>query len=178
MSQQCKAKSKRSGEPCRRWSIQGGTVCIVHGGKSPRAKAAAARVNLDAEIRKAANKIEWQPVGDPLTALSEVAGEITAFKDILRAKIEDMQSWTGYDDKGAEQLRALVAGYQAALSQTTVALATIAKLNIDERLAKIDERVRLTIIRALEATLAESGMTGPAMIAAKASFGRHLRAVS
>lgn len=39
----CTAKSKRSGEQCKRWAMVGGTVCAMHGGKSPQAMAAAAR---------------------------------------------------------------------------------------------------------------------------------------
>ena len=37
----CGAKSKRTGQPCQRWAILGGTVCIMHGGKAPQVIAAA-----------------------------------------------------------------------------------------------------------------------------------------
>lgn len=33
---QCKAKSKRSGQQCRRKAMIGKEVCMIHGGKSPR----------------------------------------------------------------------------------------------------------------------------------------------
>lgn len=42
MATQCTATSKRSGERCNRYAIEGGTVCIMHGGKAPNVKAAAA----------------------------------------------------------------------------------------------------------------------------------------
>jgi hypothetical protein len=36
---QCTAKSKQSGERCRRRPIPGGTVCVIHGGGAPHVKA-------------------------------------------------------------------------------------------------------------------------------------------
>ena len=38
---QCTARSKNSGEQCRRWAIVGGNVCIMHGGRAPQVRAAA-----------------------------------------------------------------------------------------------------------------------------------------
>ena len=32
----CTAHSSRSGQPCRRWAINGGTVCATHGGRAPQ----------------------------------------------------------------------------------------------------------------------------------------------
>lgn len=39
----CSARSKRSGERCRRAPIVGGTVCTMHGGAAPQVRAAARR---------------------------------------------------------------------------------------------------------------------------------------
>ncbi len=38
---QCHAKSKQSGQRCKRPAIAGGTVCHIHGGGAPHVKAAA-----------------------------------------------------------------------------------------------------------------------------------------
>lgn len=35
---QCSARSKRSGQRCRKWAIAGGTVCPTHGGRAPQVK--------------------------------------------------------------------------------------------------------------------------------------------
>lgn len=40
-AQRCRAHSSRTGEPCKRWAILGGTVCTHHGGNAPQTKAAA-----------------------------------------------------------------------------------------------------------------------------------------
>lgn len=42
-SPQCSAKSSRTGQPCKRMAILGGTVCPTHGGQAPQVKAAAAQ---------------------------------------------------------------------------------------------------------------------------------------
>jgi hypothetical protein len=39
----CKARSKRTGEPCQRWAINGATVCPMHGGSAPQVRAKAER---------------------------------------------------------------------------------------------------------------------------------------
>jgi hypothetical protein len=38
---QCRARSKRSGQQCKRHPIPGGTVCHIHGGKAPHVQAKA-----------------------------------------------------------------------------------------------------------------------------------------
>lgn len=40
-TRRCTAKSSRSGHPCQRWAIAGGTVCPTHGGQAPQVKAKA-----------------------------------------------------------------------------------------------------------------------------------------
>ncbi len=37
----CTAKSKQSGQQCRRRPIPGGTVCVIHGGGAPQVQASA-----------------------------------------------------------------------------------------------------------------------------------------
>lgn len=42
-SQRCSAPSTRTGQPCGRFAIKGGTVCATYGGSGPQARAAAKR---------------------------------------------------------------------------------------------------------------------------------------
>lgn len=37
----CTAKSSRTGQPCKKYAIDGGTVCNTHGGSAPQVKAKA-----------------------------------------------------------------------------------------------------------------------------------------
>lgn len=87
----CKATA-RSGEQCRRPSMKGGTVCASHGGKSPQAKAAAAR-RLAEEKAAKAMRLFAEPVDiDPARALVELvqwtAGEVAYWREQVRELAE------------------------------------------------------------------------------------------
>lgn len=47
-------RKTRTGEPCKAWPIEGADVCRMHGGGSPKVKAAAARRVAEAKARKVA----------------------------------------------------------------------------------------------------------------------------
>lgn len=201
IKRRCKATAKRSGQRCARAPIDGADVCRSHGGAAPQVKAAAARRLV---VAKAAETVRgmgaWSPVTDPLAALADVAGEVLGVKAHLRGLVDRiverqreadddavkaaaarlMGEPVGLrvpDDKGAEQMRAEFTAYMAMLNSAVTTLATIAKLNIDERMAAIDEARAAMVMEALRRSLAEAGLAGEAQTAAVATFGRHLRVV-
>src|SRR5438105_32638 len=130
----CAAKSRRTGKPCGAWPIKGGTVCRLHGGSSPQARARAAARVAEQQAQAAVRKLEITPTADPLTALGLVAGELIALKDHLRTEFEKLQALR-YSGAGAEQIRGELQAYQSVLRDTVNALGVLAKMNIDERLA-------------------------------------------
>lgn len=66
---QCTATSKQSGERCKRRPIPGGTVCVMHGGKTPQVQAAAARRLEERQAVLAAETFGLPVEVDPHTAL-------------------------------------------------------------------------------------------------------------
>lgn len=180
----CQARSKASeGGQCGAFAMRGQEVCRFHGGATKKAKAAANRRIAEAEVadetRRALAVLDVTPVENPLSALSEVAGQILAWKDRLSFRVNALNERIRYeDDKGAEQLRAEVALYERALDRSVNVLATIGRLNIDERLAAISEKQADAVIAAIEAALAHAGVTGDRAAEAKRIAARHLRAVS
>lgn len=200
MTEKCTAKAKRTGNRCTSWPVQGGSVCWKHGGSAPQVKAAAARRVVEGQALKAVSAMgAWSPVTDPLTALAEVAGEVTAVKDFLRGlvdeivererrangnpimdaigKLADAETLRTPDDKGAEQMNAKFQAYMAMLNSTVATLATIAKLNIDERMARIEEARKTMIIEAMRRGFAAAGVTGEAHTRGLAATVKHLRVV-
>lgn len=53
----CKARSSRTGEPCKRYPIQGATVCRTHGGAAPQVQRKA-RERLEALVPKAISRLD------------------------------------------------------------------------------------------------------------------------
>jgi hypothetical protein len=77
LERRCRAKSSRTGQPCRRWAILGGNVCPTHGGSIHRVK-------LSAQQRLA------EMVDPALTSLADLviradndAIKLAAIKDVL-----------------------------------------------------------------------------------------------
>ncbi|WP_329140904.1 hypothetical protein [Streptomyces sp. NBC_00670] len=176
-----KTKDGSKGPRCKAWALKGQTVCRVHGGAAPQNLAAGERrvteQRLEEETRRALARLDVPAVENPLTALSELAGQVIAWKDALAERVNELRYIRYSDEKGAEQLRSEVALYERAMDRSVTVLGTIGRLRIDERLAAISEQQANIVIGAIEAALAHAGVTGPAASAAKAVAARHLRAV-
>lgn len=153
--------------------------CRKHGGNMPTvAKSARLRL-VDREVRELFGKVvEPTPVDNPLAAFSAFAGEVVAWKDLMRQLLEGLTRADYADEMGIEHARALVELYERAMDRANTVLSSFARLKIDDRLAAITEKQKQTIIRAIEAALEEAGIDGDGMAAAKRTVVRHLRPVS
>jgi len=81
-SRRCTAKSSRSGKPCKKAAILGGTVCRTHGGSAPQVK------------KKALERIE--DLIDPDRALREAAKlAYSNIQDLLdeEGQVRPMKEW-------------------------------------------------------------------------------------
>lgn len=177
----CKATSrtgKNTGKRCGRPATPGHLVCSLHGARSPQAIARVARDKAEAEIKATILKLGYQPVANPLEALRLLAGEIIAFKDVLRNKVNALEDQLRYKSEvDAEQIRGEVILYERALDRAAHVLGLIAKLNIDDRLAAIEEAKVTLIVDAVEAGLDALGLPVEQQLAAKAEISGRLRRV-
>lgn len=104
-SRRCTARSKRSGNRCKRAAVRGGTVCSMHGGKAPQVAAAARHraaqfeAHAEAERMLARAGVDADPVEHLLdslyraAALVEVWGRMVA--DLDNASEVDLRDQTG-----------------------------------------------------------------------------------
>lgn len=154
--------------------------CKLHGGTLPNV-ARAARLRLaEREARELFGQLapEIVAVDNPLAAYAQLAGEVIAWKDLLAELLGELRT-VGYEhEKAGEQVRAIVQVYERALDRCNAVLGSYARLRIDERLAEITEKQKLTVIRAIEAGLDEAGVSDEKRADARRRVARHLRIVS
>lgn len=174
----------------------GGTVCPTHGGSAPQVRAKAAERVLEAEVAREIGKQGWEPVADPIAAYADNAGEVLAFKDRLRERVETLDDWTlriaafgsGSDEAEGKQLmamgetvRAYVAAYERALDRAERTLARMIQLGLDAkaielRAAAINQAAAEAIQAVLLAALGDLGLTPEQQAKVPAVLSRHLLA--
>lgn len=178
----CDAKKRQGEGTCTRpagWGTDhvGVGRCKLHGGSTPRQSRGAQAQAVENEARKTLGRLQAVPVSDPLTELSKLAGEVLAWKELIAEQVATLTS-VGYEGMTGEQVRGGVQVFERALDRCSSVLGLIAKLNIDERLARIEEAKADAIVKAFEAGLAEAGVSGEALVRAKTAVSRHLRLVA
>jgi len=98
---QCKAKSKRSGERCKKDAVPGRDVCHIHGGKTPRGldspNTKTGRYSKDLPTRLMARYLEGQNDPDLLDLREEVA--------LIDARIGDLLERVDTGEAGANWRR-------------------------------------------------------------------------
>jgi hypothetical protein len=168
----CQGHAKNhSGGQCHKHPYHGSVYCYVHGG--------AARVERPMDhdrARKALGRLKHEPVENPLAELLDLAGEARAWKVMCAAKVAQLTSMR-YGTDGGEAIRGEIVLFERAMDRCAAILALVGKLKIEERLAAITERQKLTIVRAIEAALAAIGADPDQKQVARQVAARHLRAV-
>ncbi|MFC8201339.1 hypothetical protein ACFUTV_38980 [Streptomyces sp. NPDC057298] len=172
----CSAR-RSNGQPCGNHPMRGQLVCGKHGGRSPQAKAAAERRQLEADVRRLLVDLDVSPAGDPLAGLLKLAGQVLAWQEATAGLVNSLESTRYRAANGAEQLRAEVQLYERAMDRAASVLGLIAKLGIEERLARVSEAQAEAVIGAIEAGLAAAGVPGERMVDARRAVARHLRLV-
>lgn len=178
-ARKCKGH-KKDGAACPNWAMNGQLVCHAHGGRAPQNKAKAAGRIAEQQARKELARLDVPPVDDPLTEMARIAGQVVAWKDVLAEKVNGLSSLryqsTG-EYGGGEQLRAEVELWERALDRCERFLSAMARMNIEERLARVTEKQAEQVSAALAAALAEMGLSHDQQRDARKRVARHLRAV-
>lgn len=138
MKDRCNART-RSGGNCRRWPLAGGTRCKLHGGASPRAKAAAQRRLVEADARAALAYEGIKPIDDPIVELGKLANEITGMKNGLAARVAALDSPVFTDAFGSEQVHAEMKLYNESLDRCIKILDLLGRHDLDARLVRVTE---------------------------------------
>lgn len=154
---QCTARSKRTGQRCKRAPVIGGTTCWVHGGAAGQVqRKAAERV---AEARALATFEHYSPTGrgpEPVDVLAELAvlvREVTAFKDFMADRLRAL---TADDWRAADAgVAAEVALFERAADRAGRLLVDVSRLGIEDLERRASDKRAL-----LERARAERIVTG------------------
>lgn len=149
----CRGKSSRTGKACKNYAMHGSEVCHAHGGRSPQVKAAARLRVAEARARAEFERLDIKPVDNPLAEIARITGEVVAWKDGLAQKVDELTSLEMKGAFGGEQVRVVVTLFERALDRCEKFLTAMARMNIDERLAVIQEHQAAVFIGAFERVL-------------------------
>jgi hypothetical protein len=190
-------RHNREGQPCNRYPVRGTTVCAApsHGGLLPRVKAAAARNVVEEKIRRSIAGSNAAPIDDPYAELLRLAGQVVSWKDTLANIVDSMSGAAECPDCGAsvpgaggwryeasgagtEQLRSELVLFERGLDRCGATLGMIAKLDIEDRMARIHQRQADALIAALNAGLAAADVSGEAATRARHAAAKVLRSAA
>ncbi|HOW01130.1 MAG TPA: hypothetical protein PLY19_06640 [Rhodoglobus sp.] len=140
--------TRRSGERCRQRSIPGGTVCRVHGGATPVAKAAAERrlAEQRAAIEAAKHGLvvprDVEPGAALLEAIHSAAGELDYWRSVVAQIDPEALTWgvTQATTKKGKRKITETAGAAAAYKLMVDAQDRLARYSASALRAGIEER--------------------------------------
>jgi hypothetical protein len=147
--------------------------CRLHGGNTKNHRTAA----VEEQARQILAKLDVPAVENPLTVLAELTGQALAWRDVIAGKVNELGNLR-YATETGEQLRSEVVLFERAMDRCAKFAVEMARLNIDERLAKVTERQTEIVAGALAAVLAEMGLSTEQQKDARSRVARHLRSVA
>jgi hypothetical protein len=154
MRRDCTSQRK-DGQPCGGAPLRGADKCRMHLGKRTDG------IKVEQAARAELARLNLPPVDDPLSLLASLAAEVVAWKDAMAGQVNALTSLRYEAEGDGEQLRAEVALWERALDRCERVLVSMARLNIDERLAKISEERAALILRIFGLVLDELGVETP-----------------
>lgn len=101
-------------------------------------------------------------VENPFEELSELVSEVLLYKDYCARRVAELRDNVRYEGKAGEQLRAEVSLYERSLDRCGKLLVDWSRLNIDDRLARIEERKAALILEVIREALAKVALTDDA----------------
>jgi hypothetical protein len=131
----------------------------MHGGRAPQVAAAARRRVVEAQAERQLRAEGYEPSVNPVRELLSLGAEVTALKDVLRARVAELTDadWVTRSRLGLEDVAAIVRAYERALDRCDRTLVNILRLDLETRQLHIAEREAQLIYQAIEATLERIG---------------------
>ncbi|MHB8394934.1 MAG: HGGxSTG domain-containing protein [Candidatus Dormibacteria bacterium] len=152
----CGARN-RAGGHCGQPALAGMRVCRYHGGASPQARQKAHLRLVERQALAVIDREGIVPMTDALTALQQLSGEALRLKSYFGERLAALEQ-IRYEGRSGEQLRSEVALFERALDRAQRFALDLAKLDIDERLARVSERQGEMLAACVERALGSCGL--------------------
>lgn len=166
----CTARSKQSGERCKRPPIIGGTVCVMHGGGTPAVAAAAAERVVETQVQAKAQRVvqEWSPGDLELSPVDVLIRTMTAtfqqgalhraqLAEQLRTQPE-VDPYVRVDSSGRQYPSPLALLEQAERRLSADMSAKAISSGLAERVVRLQERQAELLVAVLEAFARSLGL--------------------
>lgn len=155
---------QRIGDPCTMPALKGQCVCRLHGGKAKQNLAKGAERVADeqaaAALTKVLGEVDAREIRDPSRALAQLAGEIQQAKDAARHLMRHADNLVDTPTGGMD-VHPYVKLYERLVGQYRGILVDMGKLDIDERIANVEELTLSMQMAAIVAGLADAGVDTP-----------------
>lgn len=133
---------------------QGLGQCKLHGGSTPAHVQSAATEMVRREMTSLSERLGVPtPIGDPADELLKLASQMTAFKDVLLEKVQEISDWEVSDVQSVPRMRALVSAFQEAMRDVQSVLVAIEKLGLARRRIELDEQLAEVVASAVFAVI-------------------------
>lgn len=146
MSVQCCATSTTTGQRCKRYAIEGATVCRAHGAAAPQVQRRAAERVLETRLAGELTRREIEPVTNPVEAVQYLAGESLAWLDVVRGQVAKLSAVNYSDERGSQDVRPAIALYERALVNAARLTTDMVRLGVEAKLATQLEKQAAEIV--------------------------------
>jgi hypothetical protein len=148
----------------------------MHGGSSPQVAAAARTRLVEAQATRQLRAEGYEPTVNPVEELLSLGAEVTALKNVLRARVADLPDpeWVTTSKLAVEDVRAVVSAYERAPDRCERTLTNMLRLDLDARRVQLAERDAEVVWRAIEVALGAIG-AGDQTNSFHAAFAGELR---
>ncbi len=181
LDQQCTAKARTTQKQCGNYQLPGLTVCRMHGGAAPQARAAGlmrvATQKIEASAARTLAHEGITAIEDPLEELGKLAAGAKALMEALGARVNALDDLEHFDAKNSPAIKAEVQMYERAIDRVHRLLDSLVRHGYAERQIQIQESEAMLVAGVLRRVIAALGLTAEQQKSAQSLLAAEFRAL-